>query len=648
LRREKNYETSVITAQLHDDGWYSDEPVASALVPAGRRENPFGSDVPRPLAGPIINADGTSDFMIFEKASANADGSHSIGLDVEIVAPVQPAVNGPAVPIVSLTAEVSATGGSLKGGSTQYYAVSACNADGEGGLSFVVRADIPNGPNTATVRLKDLYFGGGSSSFNVYRGANPAQLYRIAEAVPIASEYIDTGASVSAGSPPDANYHHANFYWRLEYVPACTAEIATTTTIGHTALALSPNEFRGKLVRIHSGKGRGQERTILSNTGTTFTIASSWTVLPDSTSEFSVSEAGWQFGALAYSSPATIQVPNREGAVVQVSGRAASVHDKESPEELSPLTRWKIGGAGRDGADEGVPEMPYFGLSAPGRGVLEVRAITFETLKNTQSIRAATLTVHYVDELAAGSSITLAQELEVGDTELAVSGAIFSKGAVLVISAEVLRVIAVDGGGYTVERGLCGTQPEQYPAGTGIHVLKPKTVILPFVAGFFGTPASGGYSYQVPLPNVRVIAAEMFVTNSVGNSQTATFAFTDNTDLGLRTLSGGQIALQVDGFLAIQTRAVPPFTVDTPHSIRDVFASVGVAPSGGSIQVRVTRNGEPYCDLEIRDGERISNVISGRTLAALREHDELGLDITSVSQTADSTPGSDLTVTVRL
>jgi hypothetical protein len=645
----QNYETSVITAQIHDDSWYSDEPVPSALIPAGRRESPFGADVPRPLAGPMVNADGTSDFNITEKASANADGSHSIGLDVEFMVPAQPAVNGPAAPLVSLAAEVSATGGILKGGSTHYYAASGFNAEGEGCLSFIIRADIPDGANTASVRLKELHFGGGSSAFNVYRGVNPAQLYRIAEAVPIASEYVDAGASASAGSPPDANYHHANFYWRLEHVPACTAEIVTPTTIGNSTLALTPNEFRGKLLRIHSGKGSGQERTVLSNSATTFTVATGWTIPPDSTSEFSVSDAGWQFGALAHSSPATIEVPNREGAVVQVSGRAASVHDKESPAELSPLTRWKIGGAGRDGADADVPGVPYFGLSAPGRGVLEVRAIAFETLQNTQSIRAATMTVHYVDESQADSSTTLAQELDPAGTDLAVAGANLSEGAVLVIGGEVLRIISVDATDrYGVERGLCGTQPEQYASGTVIYPLKAKTVILPFVAGFFGTPASGGYSYQIPLPNARVVAAEMVVTNSVGNSQTAKFAFTDNTDFGLRTLSGGQIALQVDGFLAIQTRAVPPFTVDAPHSVRDVFASVGVAPSGGPVQVRVTQNGEPYCELEIPAGERISNIVPGRTLAALREHDELGLDITSVSQTADSTPGSDLTVTVRL
>ena len=39
------------------------------------------------------------------------------------------------------------------------------------------------------------------------------------------------------------------------------------------------------------------------------------------------------------------RVPNRENAVVHISGRAANVHDRECSYELSPLTRWTIGGA---------------------------------------------------------------------------------------------------------------------------------------------------------------------------------------------------------------------------------------------------------------------------------------------------------------
>ena len=39
-------------------------------------------------------------------------------------------------------------------------------------------------------------------------------------------------------------------------------------SIGNENLRMLPNEYRGKLVRICKGKGRGQERLVLSNTDT--------------------------------------------------------------------------------------------------------------------------------------------------------------------------------------------------------------------------------------------------------------------------------------------------------------------------------------------------------------------------------------------
>jgi hypothetical protein len=373
-------------------------------------------------------------------------------------------------------------------------------------------------------------------------------------------------------------------------------------------------------------------------------------VEPHATSRFAVSDAGWQFGALAYSSPATVNVPNREGAFVQISGRAATVHDKESPEELSPVTRWRIGGAGTGGADSDVSGSPYFGLSTAGRGVVEIGAIGFEDLANTTSIRAGTLTLHYVDEVAAETpEITVLQDVAGDGSAMAVSGGSFEAGNLAVVGPEVVRVVAVQPDGVlTVERGTFGSGASTLTAGSRVFQLCSRTVIMPFVQGFFGTPASGGYSYPIQLPNVRVVAAEMFMTNSVGNSETGTFGFTANPEHGLRTLSGGQLTLQVSGFLAIQTSAVPPLRVGATHSVRDILAMLGRPSSAGPVLVRITKNGEQYCDLTIAAGQRFSNIVSGTTVSPLRENDELGLDIISISQSGDSTPGSDLTVTVRL
>ena len=68
-------------------------------------------------------------------------------------------------------------------------------------------------------------------------------------------------------------------------------------------------------------------------------------------------EPTWNFAALTETSPVVFRVPNRENAVVHISGRSANVHDRECSYELSPLTRWTIGGAA---ADKDVPDGSNF------------------------------------------------------------------------------------------------------------------------------------------------------------------------------------------------------------------------------------------------------------------------------------------------
>jgi hypothetical protein len=171
---------------------------------------------------------------------------------------------------------------------------------------------------------------------------------------------------------------------------------------------------------------------------------------------------------------------------------------------------------------------------------------------------------------------------------------------------------------------------------------------MAFARDFFGSPASGSYAYPVAIPDVRIASAELFVTNSRGNSPVAVQAFTATTDLGLRTLSGGQLTIQVEGPLAIQTNAAPPLSMDAAHSIRDVYAVVRSAPTGAPVTLQVTHDGQPYCQLTIPINATVSNVVDGFAFGPLQAKAEIGLDITSVVQTANSTPGRDLTVTIRL
>ena len=171
---------------------------------------------------------------------------------------------------------------------------------------------------------------------------------------------------------------------------------------------------------------------------------------------------------------------------------------------------------------------------------------------------------------------------------------------------------------------------------------------MPFVKDFFGSQASGSYSNPLSLADARIAAAEMYVTNSRGNSPTALTSYTSTVQAGIRTLSGGQLSLQIEGYLAIQADAVPAVTVDSSHSVRDIFAKVGSAPTLADVVLRLKVDSVAYCNLTIAMGQTTSNIVDGFGLKPLAGGAQLGLDVVSVGQTNDSTPGSDLTVTVRL
>ena len=172
--------------------------------------------------------------------------------------------------------------------------------------------------------------------------------------------------------------------------------------------------------------------------------------------------------------------------------------------------------------------------------------------------------------------------------------------------------------------------------------------MIPFAKDFFGSPASGSFAYPVFLPDARIAAAEMYVTNSRGNGETGKVHFTASVDRGIRTLSGGQLTIQVEGPLAVQTNAAPELVIEDGHSARDIFSVVKEPPSGGPVSLELTLDSILYCALTIADGATSSNVVTGFGLQRLGALSKLRLNIVAVPQGPESQPGRDLTVTIRL
>jgi hypothetical protein len=184
--------------------------------------------------------------------------------------------------------------------------------------------------------------------------------------------------------------------------------------------------------------------------------------------------------------------------------------------------------------------------------------------------------------------------------------------------------------------------------------LDNSSIIVPFAPNLFKNNASANFIHTLSLPDVRIVAAEFLVTNAFGPSQATqeSFAYL-NPDDSLRTLSGGQFSLQVNGYLATQQNAAPPLLVEASHAIRDIRATVNQASNGYDVVIQVLQNSTQVANLTIPAGALISsNIVKGANLPPLMEGALLTINValnlsTSNTKTAVS-PGRDLTVTIRL
>ena len=154
----------------------------------------------------------------------------------------------------------------------------------------------------------------------------------------------------------------------------------------------------------------------------------------------------------------------------------------------------------------------------------------------------------------------------------------------------------------------------------------------------------------MPLVCARIASAELFVTNGRGNSPVRSISLTGTVDNGLRTLSGRQINLAVEGVVAIESNAVPPATLPQASSIRDLFATIGQPPVGSPLTCVVRVNGTAIGTLTIPAGQIVSNAVDMTTDPSVEgliipAEQPVALDVTGVGS---SYPGKRLMVTIRL
>jgi hypothetical protein len=516
--------------------------------------------------------------------------------------------------------------------------------------------------NAATIT--GLSFPTTAKTFNVYRGLTPQLLYRVAtvalaqaSATSSGYSFTDTGAATQPIGPPDANFDHANFYYRGQYTSPFLATISGTNTIGNPDMGNVPSVYAntGRVVRIMSGTGMGQERSIIANDQNLLTVNPSWSIVPNATSSFVVVDSSWKFAAVSMTNPVQFQIPYKAGANIQISGRAANVQNQEGTPDLCPMTVWT--GAKPDAS---TPGTPTFTLNAPGGGNLTVSQISFQSLTNAATVSSATVSIFSWDEIQRPST-SLAGAVAANDNGISLtSGASLSLGQVLQVGEELMIVTGpMDSvtNLYPVDRNTLTTKSADHSSGEIVLALQQTSLVLPFERGFFENAALTNYLHTVSMPDCRVFAAQMFMTNVFGDGQTVTNSY---LAAPLRTLSGGQFSLQVAGYLATQTNVAPALIVQKTHAVRDIWASMGQAAQGYSIAVDILQNGAAYCSFVIPpqgagaangtvDETKAALYVDGASIPPLQEGATLTMNVTlqASGTTTSLNPGKDLSVTVR-
>ncbi len=396
----------------------------------------------------------------------------------------------------------------------------------------------------------------------------------------------------------------------------------------------------------------GQERVISANIADTITIETPWDVVPDATSKFAIVETTWALASESDTDIITVMLPLFTASTFEISLRSVGKDNLELDQLESPSLLWQIGVGSASGSDSGVPATPAFGFALIEEGTVSIGGIGFSVLENLSSVYVGQLGILFWDELGAPTPVSLGAALSPSDATVTLGGlsASLVEGDLFQIEEEIFEITGdpTSGNIYPVTRGRYQTSAVAHDIANPVFVLTRRDMTIPFVPGYFSSTAAVGFRYNFRLPNVRISAADFTLYNRVGASARAEESYTGVTSFGVRTLSGGQITMNVHGYLAIEASAGNSYVVDRTTVVRDVSAYVQEAPVGDDIEILVRVNGNPYCDLVIPAGSNVATTVSKFNTQALPQGAKLSFDILNVPSASLGTPGRDLTVLLQI
>lgn len=635
VRISSRLDSVEITAQLHQDHWYSDDP---RIRYDRKRLYSWANRVARAVI-PLSAS---------ESLGYDDNGQEKAAVKIPFVRPVAPAEGVP-VPLVSFQYTVSNSGGGL-GPGNYYYGLTAVNSEGaESALSTLIPVRIESSGANHVVTLQALSVGGAATAMKVYRGTSPYQLQRIASSVALAAQFVDAGAAAGDQLPPDANYRKVQSYFRREFLPAQAADTFSTNTIGKAGLALTPDEWNGKTIVIREGKGTGQERRIVSHTESVFTVHENWATLPDASSRFAVVQTEWIRAQESEGAEITVFLPLLSTETFEINLRSVDSDGDELAAFESPSVIWQIGvSGGGGGSDTGVPPEASFGFRLLEGGTISVGGFAFSQFTNLSTAYAAKLGMLYWDELTAPTPLSLAAALDETQTSLEIAGLSEELAAddYLQIGQEIVRIVERVGVSnvYEVIRGSHLSPASSHSAGVPVFALERREEVINLLPGLLTSTAGARFRYNTRIPYVRIAAADLAIYNRVGAGALREECYTQVAGDGIRTLSGGQIAFSVAGYLAIEASVGAAYVSEREMAIGDVSAVLVEPPGGAAVEILLRVDGIEYATLSIPAGAFSSAPLSRFNYAPIPAGSTITFDITNVPSASQGTPGRDLTV----
>lgn len=636
-----------VVCQLHQDYWYSDSAQTrydSARLYAWR------NGAARAVSGTLLH-EGRFVFDASEFLAIDPSGAQKAGLKIPFRKPALETGASGGIPLVSFDYDIQSTGGTLSGGSYFYGLTTVDSGGNESGLSSLIPVTIGGPTESNKVLLKGISSSAAAVTLNLYRGDTPYHLVRIATGLNPAGIVTDGGAYLGNELAPDPNYSRLRAWFRQTFLLDESASTWTANSIGRTGLNLVANRWIGKKVVIRSGAGTGQELAITANTAEVVTLSGSWNILPDATTKFAIVDSAWTLAAESDTDLITVMLPLLPASTFEVSLRSVGKDDSELDALESPSLNWQVGVGATGGTDGGPPSKPAFGFSIIEEGTISIGGIGFDSLENLSSVYVGQLSVLFWDELMAPNTVSLGPAISASDQSVVINGlsAPLDVGTMIQVGKELLETMAEEATGhaYAVSRGRYQSVAAPHASAALVFALSRRDITIPFVPGYFNSTAAVGFLYNFRLPNVRVSAADFTLYNRIGASERAEESYTILSEDGARTLSGGQITISVQGYLAIEASAGTSFIVDRATVVRDVYAYVQEAPVGAPIEVIVYVNGTAYCELSVAAGGRVADAVSRFNLAPIPANATISFDIVNVPSSAVGTPGKDLTVVLQ-